>query len=96
MNVMIITLLIIYCFVSFKDEDGVDRIHQDDREAVKRVIVDMMLVSPEAVQKQLSDAVSIIGRTDFPEKWPNLISDMVEKFASGMKLVALVRNLHIN
>lgn len=72
------------CFVLFKDEDGVDRIHQDDREAVKRVIVDMMLVSPEAVQKQLSDAVSIIGRTDFPEKWPNLISDMVEKFASGI------------
>lgn len=57
---------------------------------MKRVIVDMMLVSPEAVQKQLSDAVSIIGRTDFPEKWPNLISDMVEKFASGIKLVVLV------
>lgn len=95
MNFIITTLLIIYCFGLFKDEDGVDRIHQDDREAVKRVIVDMMLVSPEAVQKQLSDAVSIIGRTDFPEKWPNLISDMVEKFASGRKLVAFVKNFHI-
>ncbi|KAG8250095.1 exportin-2 [Homalodisca vitripennis] len=64
------------------NEDINDRIHQDDREAVKQVIVNMMLVSPEAIQKQLSDAISIIGKSDFPEKWPNLISDMVEKFAS--------------
>jgi hypothetical protein len=42
-----------------------------------------MLHSPEAVQKQLSDAVSIIGRYDFPNKWPDLISQMVEKFATG-------------
>ncbi|XP_054273914.1 exportin-2 [Macrosteles quadrilineatus] len=64
------------------DEDGNDRIHQEDREAVKQNIVNMMLVSPEAIQKQLSDAVSIIGKSDFPEKWPNLITEMVEKFAS--------------
>ena len=43
-----------------------------------------MLHSPEAIQKQLSDAVSIIGRHDFPNKWPDLISQMVEKFATGL------------
>jgi hypothetical protein len=45
--------------------------------------VNLTLHSPEAVQKQLSDAVSIIGRYDFPNKWPGLISQMVEKFATG-------------
>lgn len=42
-----------------------------------------MLTSPESIQKQLSDAISIIGKTDFPMKWPELITQMVEKFATG-------------
>lgn len=42
-----------------------------------------MLKSSPAIQKQLSDAVSIIGKYDFPENWPQLIDEMVEKFASG-------------
>ncbi|PNF40478.1 Exportin-2 [Cryptotermes secundus] len=65
------------------DDDAGDRIHIQDREAVKQLIVNLMLHSPEAIQKQLSDAVSIIGRYDFPNKWPDLISQMVEKFATG-------------
>ncbi len=32
---------------------------------------------------QLSDAISIIGREDFPEKWPDLLKEMVSKFSSG-------------
>lgn len=42
-----------------------------------------MLKSTPAIQKQLSDAVSIIGKYDFPEKWPQLIDEMVDKFKSG-------------
>lgn len=42
-----------------------------------------MLTSPESIQKQLSDAISIIGKTDFPMKWPELITQMVEKFSTG-------------
>lgn len=42
-----------------------------------------MLTSPESIQKQLSDATSIIGKTDFPLKWPELITQMVEKFSTG-------------
>lgn len=70
-------------FNSFQDDDAGDRIHMQDRESVKQLIVNLMLHSPEAIQKQLSDAVSIIGRYDFPNKWPDLISQMVEKFATG-------------
>lgn len=46
-----------------------------------------MLTSPESIQKQLSDAISIIGKTDFPTKWPELITQMVEKFSTGILLL---------
>lgn len=70
-------------WVLFQDDDAGDRIHAQDREAIKQLIVNLMLHSPEAIQKQLSDAVSIVGRHDFPNKWPDLISQMIEKFATG-------------
>jgi len=42
-----------------------------------------MLKSPLSIQKQISAAVSIIGKYDFPAKWPQLIDEMVDKFATG-------------
>lgn len=68
-----------------QESDQPDRISESDRTAVKSFIVTLMLTSPEAIQKQLSDAISIIGKSDFPNKWPELISQMVEKFSSGKK-----------
>lgn len=65
------------------EQDQPDRIHASDRAAIKNFIVTLMLTSPEAIQKQLSDAISIIGKTDFPMKWPELITQMVEKFSTG-------------
>ena len=50
---------------------------------MKCLIVDLMLKSPGPVQKQLSQAIAIIGQEDFPARWPNLVTDMVAKFASG-------------
>uniref|UniRef100_A0A0A9WHR6 Exportin-2 n=1 Tax=Lygus hesperus TaxID=30085 RepID=A0A0A9WHR6_LYGHE len=64
-------------------EEGVDRIHPDDRDQVKVLIVDIMLISPPAVQKQLSDAINIIGKSDFPRKWPTLLTHMIGKFQTG-------------
>ncbi|XP_020283895.1 exportin-2 isoform X1 [Pseudomyrmex gracilis] len=65
------------------EEDAVDRIHAEDRIAIKKSIINLMLHSPESIQKQLSDAVSIIGKYDFPDKWPELIDQMVDKFNTG-------------
>jgi len=64
-------------------DEGVDKIHGSDRDAVKTLIIDLMLKSPGPVQKQLSQAIAIIGQQDFPEKWQNLVPDMVTRFASG-------------
>ncbi|XP_023173424.2 exportin-2 [Drosophila hydei] len=70
-------------WAAHEDSDEPDRIHATDRNTIKTLIVTLMLHSPTALQKQLSDAVSIIGKHDFPKKWPQLIDEMVEKFASG-------------
>jgi len=64
-------------------EEGTDRIHANDRDQVKALIVDLMLKSPGPVQKQLSQAIAIIGQQDFPAKWQNLVTDMVARFATG-------------
>ncbi|MGH0145719.1 UNVERIFIED_CONTAM: hypothetical protein FKN15_024670 [Acipenser sinensis] len=64
-------------------EDEPNKICDIDRTAIKANIVNLMLSSPEQIQKQLSDAVSIIGREDFPQKWPDLLTEMVNRFQSG-------------
>lgn len=63
--------------------DEPNKISESDREKIKGKIVDLMLKSPEKLQKQLSDAVSMIGREDFPDKWTNLLPELVTKFESG-------------
>lgn len=44
------------------EEDSEDRICAQDRETIRKLIVDMMLHSPESLQRQLCEAVSIIGK----------------------------------
>uniref|UniRef100_H2YJL6 Exportin-2 n=1 Tax=Ciona savignyi TaxID=51511 RepID=H2YJL6_CIOSA len=64
-------------------EDEPSKISEEDRNTVKCTVVDLMLTSPKQYQKQLSEAISIIGNLDFPEKWPSLLEDMNKKFQSG-------------
>ncbi|XP_006839263.1 PREDICTED: exportin-2 isoform X2 [Chrysochloris asiatica] len=64
-------------------EDEPNKICEADRVAIKGNIVHLMLSSPEQMQKQLSDAISIIGREDFPQKWPDLLTEMVNRFQTG-------------
>jgi exportin-2 (importin alpha re-exporter) len=66
-----------------EENDFADKIQQQDRDAIKFSITDLMLTSPEQIQRQLSDAISIISREDFPDKWPNLLPTMVEKLKAG-------------
>lgn len=60
-----------------------NRISEKDRETIKNCILSIMLTSTPAIQKQLSAAIAIIGKYDFPTKWKSLIPEMVGKFASG-------------
>ena len=37
------------------------QISENDRELIKKIIVGLMLKTPESLQRQLSDAITIIG-----------------------------------
>jgi len=59
------------------------KISNQDREEVKKVIVGLMLRMPTALQKQLSDAISVIGGEDFPDHWKELIPEMIRYFTGN-------------
>lgn len=64
-------------------EEKVNKIVEVDRQLIKKHIVSLMLKAPEVIQKQLSDAITIIGREDFPNNWAGLLEEMVEHFKTG-------------
>uniref|UniRef100_A0A1I8G889 Exportin-2 n=1 Tax=Macrostomum lignano TaxID=282301 RepID=A0A1I8G889_9PLAT len=68
----------------WRDDEAADTsIAHDDRERLKVELVDAMLSSPAALQNQLSDVIALIGRADFPDRWPGLIGQLVARFSSG-------------
>lgn len=66
-----------------KIPDEPSKVSESDRKTIKDHVVDLMLKSPEQYQKQLSEAISIIGLEDFPQEWPSLMQEMIAKFQSG-------------
>lgn len=56
--------------------DQIDKIDPQQRELIKQHITKFMLESPAHIQRQLSEAITIIGQCDFPEKWPLLIVEL--------------------
>ena len=48
-------------FIIFKIADEPSKISENDRNVIKQHVVELMLRSPEQYQKQLSEAISIIG-----------------------------------
>ncbi|KAI9340023.1 Cse1-domain-containing protein [Zopfochytrium polystomum] len=62
-----------------KDVGDSTRLPDEDRKQIKGMIVQLMTVSPQSIQVQLSEAISIIADTDFPQLWPDLIDDLVSK-----------------
>ena len=73
-----------------------DVISGQDRAQVKAHIIQLMLKSPENIQRQLSEAISIIGRIDFYEKWQELIPEIVGHIATGdfTKINGCLRTVH--
>ncbi|KAF9198134.1 importin-alpha export receptor [Haplosporangium sp. Z 27] len=61
------------------DDDVGNKISVADRDAIKSRIVDLMTISEARIQLQLSDAVTQIADSDFPQKWQSLIPELVSK-----------------
>ncbi|XP_063967955.1 exportin-2-like [Lytechinus pictus] len=64
-------------------EDEPNKISDEDRLKIKKKIVGLMLSVPLKLQRQLSDAISMIGKEDFPDKWDTLLGELTSQFQSG-------------
>lgn len=62
-------------------------IGEEEKSQIKTHLITLMLASNRNVQLQLSEALTIICTTDFPDKWQNLIPELVSKFQCGDQVV---------
>jgi exportin-2 (importin alpha re-exporter) len=60
------------------------------RTIIKQNLVALMLSAPPAIQPQLSHALGIISKSDFPEQWPSLLPELVAQMQSGQSSHATV------
>ncbi|CAA2965340.1 exportin-2-like [Olea europaea subsp. europaea] len=49
-----------------------------EKEQIKSLIVTLMVNSSPKIQAQLSEALAIIGKHDFPKAWPTLLPELVQ------------------
>ncbi|KAG2207684.1 hypothetical protein INT47_011804 [Mucor saturninus] len=64
------------------NEDSVDKIAEQDRVEIKNQIVQLMITVPEILQLQISDALTLIAASDFPEKWESLLPELINKLSA--------------
>lgn len=53
------------------------RIQGPEKEQIKSLIVPLMLSSSPRIQSQLSEALAVISKHEFPKSWPQLLPDLV-------------------
>ncbi|KAK9386894.1 Cse1-domain-containing protein [Lipomyces mesembrius] len=63
------------------DEEGNYLIPGADVNAVKNEIVGLMITQPPFIQVQLGEAISIMADSDFPDRWQNLVDDLVSRLS---------------
>ncbi|KAI8645460.1 Cse1-domain-containing protein [Parasitella parasitica] len=61
--------------------EDVDKISALDREEIKKQIVQLMISVPDKLQLQVSEAVSLIAQSDFPDNWENLLPELISKLS---------------
>ncbi|KAK9279305.1 hypothetical protein L1049_012984 [Liquidambar formosana] len=52
-------------------------IPDSEKQQIKILIVPLMLSSSPRIQSQLSEALAVIGKHDFPQSWPTLLPELV-------------------
>lgn len=59
-----------------------------EKEQIKATVVGVMLRQPPRIQAQLSEALALIAATDFPDRWPALLPELLAALGSGDVAVA--------
>lgn len=68
------------------DEDGNYLLPESDVVAVKSEIISLMISLPSSLQAQIGEAVSVIADSDFPERWADLVPNLVARLGSDHKV----------
>jgi len=53
-----------------------------DRDMIKNNLVELMCTVPPQIQAQCSESISLIASHDFPQKWDNLLPDLISRFGN--------------
>jgi exportin-2 (importin alpha re-exporter) len=61
------------------DTEGII-ISEADRQTIKSHLVQLMYTTHPQIQSQLSEAISLIANCDFPDRWSNLLPELVQQF----------------
>lgn len=59
-----------------ESSDQIDRIDKNQRTLIKQNLTSIMLTSSKHIQRQLSESITLISQCDFPQEWPNLITEL--------------------
>lgn len=57
------------------------------QDQIKANLTSLMLSTPPAVRAQLSEALAVISKHDFPARWPGLLPDLIDKLRQGSPAV---------
>ncbi|KAI3877107.1 hypothetical protein MKX03_027633 [Papaver bracteatum] len=60
-------------------------IDDTEKEQIKQLILPLMLSASPRIQSQLSEALVVIGKHDFPKAWPALLPQIVSSLRQGME-----------
>ena len=58
-------------------------IPEADRTLIKDNLVSLMCTVPPQLQSQCSESIALIAATDFPNKWDNLLNNLIVKFGDS-------------
>ncbi|KAI0463518.1 hypothetical protein LJB42_002518 [Komagataella kurtzmanii] len=66
------------------DEDGNYKVSEVDVKMIKKEVIGLMIQLPPSLQAQIGEAVSIIADSEFPQRWPELIDELVVRIGEDM------------
>lgn len=64
------------------DENGNHLLPANNVELIKKEIVPLMISLPNNLQVQIGEAISSIADSDFPDRWPTLLSDLASRLSN--------------
>ncbi|KAF6136161.1 hypothetical protein GIB67_001570 [Kingdonia uniflora] len=74
---------------STDNKNSSDEIPESVKDQIKALIVPLMLSSHTRIQSQLSEALAVISKHDFPKLWPSLLPELVASLQQATNYVSI-------